>query len=291
MAAVTKAASKAAVSLALRYTKRVPGQWKRVIGILGGLGPEAHIALERHLLAKVDAKGDQDYPPWVLSSLPQTPDRTEALEGRAPSPVPLLLESLRRLEGSADFAVMACNTAHAFLPELRAEARLPILDVVGQVTKELSDRCGRDACVGLLATSGTLRSRVYPQTAAQWAPGLSWLSLTDLDGGQRLQDELVMRTVYGKPGVVRSGIKAGLRADPETGQPYSEPIRQAAARLVDAGADVIVLGCTEIPLALEGSPPLAVPTLDPMEVAADASLRIAAGVQDLPPVEPVSTAV
>jgi len=194
------------------------------------------------------------------------------------------LEGLRRLERSADFAVMACNTAHAFLPELRAGVQLPILDVVREVARELVRKGGDEACVGLLATSGTLQAGVYQETAKCWAAGLSWISLEDLDGGGRLQEELVMQSVYGKDGGIRGGLKAGYRTDPNTGQPYADRIRLASDHLIEAGADIVVLGCTEIPLALEGGPPLRVPTLDSMEVAAEAALRIAAGDVDLPSV-------
>jgi aspartate racemase len=194
------------------------------------------------------------------------------------------LESLRRLENSADFAVMACNTAHAFLPELQTGVQLPILDVVREVARELVRKGGNQARVGLLATSGTLRAGIYQETARSWAAGLSWISLQDLDGGDRLQEELVMQSVYGKVGGSRGGLKAGYRTDPNTGQPYADQIRLASDYLLEAGADIVVLGCTEIPLALEGEPPLSVPTLDPMEVAAEAALRIAAGDVELPSV-------
>jgi len=183
---------------------------------------------------------------------------------------------------------MACNTAHAFLPDLRAAVQLPILDVIREVVRELVGKVGENARVGLLATSGTLQARIYEETAKSWAGGLSWVSLPDLDEGDRLQEELVMQSVYGKGGGARGGVKAGFRADPDTGQPYSERIRRASDHLIDAGADVIVLGCTEIPLALEGAPPLSVPTLDPMEVAAETALQIATGDRDLPPIQPES---
>ena len=260
-------------------------RWKHVIGILGGLGPAAHIALEQHLLRLVSSvEMDQDYPPWVVSSLPQTPDRTLALQGVGASPVPCLVESLRRLEGPADFAVMACNTAHAFLPALRAEVRLPILDVVREVVAELVREAGNDACVGLLATTGTLLSCVYPETARSSGAGLSWVSLRDLPGGDLLQQELVMQPVYGKVAGTRGGVKAGYLKDPETGRPYADQIRLASEHLIRAGATVIVLGCTEIPLALhdDNREPLSVPLVDPMKVAAKAALRIAGGEVDLP---------
>lgn len=80
--------------------------WKRVIGIVGGLGPHAHIELERLMLQAASDRldrpaNDQDYPEWVLSSVPGTPDRTRAIIGEGPSPFAELARSLSRLSGSA----------------------------------------------------------------------------------------------------------------------------------------------------------------------------------------------
>jgi aspartate racemase len=123
--------------------------WKRVIGIMGGLGPHAHIELERLILAATaDILGrpaqDQDYPAWILSSVPATPDRTAALLSGGPSPLAALEESARRLCGrfGADFAVIPCNTAHAFLEELRPRVSIPIFDMVTETVKEALERVG-----------------------------------------------------------------------------------------------------------------------------------------------------
>lgn len=68
--------------------------WQRVIGIVGGLGPHAHIEFERRLLAAItQPSSDQDYPEWVVSSIPQTPDRTAALLEGGPSPVSCLVRA------------------------------------------------------------------------------------------------------------------------------------------------------------------------------------------------------
>ena len=65
------------------------GQTRRVIGIAGGMGPYAHLEFERRLLAAVERpSSDQEYPEWVVSSIPDTPDRTVALLEGGPSPIP-----------------------------------------------------------------------------------------------------------------------------------------------------------------------------------------------------------
>ena len=88
---------------------QAPAQ-EKIIGIVGGLGPYAHIDFERKLLESaqtlIGISSEQNYPEWVLSCIPCTPDRTEAILGNAPDPSPWLLRSLDVLErAGADFAV------------------------------------------------------------------------------------------------------------------------------------------------------------------------------------------
>jgi aspartate racemase len=260
--------------------------WRRVIGIVGGLGPHAHIELERRLLAAVESpSSDQDYPEWVVSSIPQTPDRTAALVEGGPSPVPWLVRSVERLADFAVFAVFACITAHVFLDEIRAQARLPILDMVEVTLEEAARRFGPGARIGILATTGALDGRVYQRTAARMAAGLDLVSLQDLPDGGALQEELLMRPIYGPlrdgrrlPG----GVKSGGDRDLETGIHHRDRLAEAVRRLAAAGAVCVVTGCTEVPLALGREPVEGVPLLDPLDLAAQTAVRIARGELPLP---------
>jgi aspartate racemase len=267
------------------------GSFRRVIGIVGGLGPIAHLEFERRLLAAIESPiSDQEYPEWVLSSIPQTPDRTVALLGQGPSPVPWLLRGLGRLAGCCDFAVITCVTAHAFLDEIRPHAGLPILDLVEVSAREATRCCGSaDARIGLLATVGTLRSRVFERALDRIAPGISIVSPLDLPDGERLQEELVMRPIYGPLREGRrqaGGIKSGGDRDPETGVTHRETLSRAVRLLVEAGAACVITGCTEIPLALGRDPIDGTPLLDPLELAARAAVRIARGESPLPSTAP-----
>ncbi len=249
-----------------------------MIGIAGGLGPRAHIELEHRLLAAVEgASTDQDYPPWLVSSLPGTPDRTAALLGNGPSPVLRLVESLRRLEGRAHFAVIACNTAHAFLDEVLPRVSIPVLHMVEEAATEAALRFGRHARIGLLATTGTLVSGVFQEAAARRAPGLEIVTPFDLEGGEQWQEELVMRPIYGAPSGAdrQGGIKAGTPCDANTGRPHDATLREAVARLAAAGIDGVFAGCTEIPLALGRGVVEGVPVLDPLDAVARAAIRAA----------------
>ncbi len=258
-------------------------RWPRTIGIVGGLGPHAHLAFERQLLASVGVVGrDQDYPPWIVSSLPATPDRTAAILSDGASPVPWLVASLKNLEGRADFAVVVCNTAHVFLAEASRRVSIPILHMIREAIERISENVEPGSSIGLLATNGTLRSRIYPDTAASAAPDLNWRSLLDLPGGDELQDSLVMSSIYGGDG--DGGLKAGLTHDQRTGEAYAERLSAAAEHLFEDGCAAVVLGCTEISLAMSGAAGLDPRLVDPMRLAAERCLRIAAGEASLPQV-------
>ncbi|HKI01027.1 MAG TPA: amino acid racemase [Thermoanaerobaculia bacterium] len=260
--------------------------WQRVIGIVGGLGPHAHIELERRLLAAVENPScDQEYPEWIVSSISHTPDRTAALLHGGASPVPSLVRAVEGLSSGADFAVIACMTAHAFLDEVRPQVRLPLLDLVALTLAEAARRYGQKARVGILATTGSLVSGVYSRACQGEAAGLDLVSPLDLPDGERLQEELVMRPIYGRlkdgrrlPG----GIKSGGDKDPETGAPHRETFTEAVRRLGAAGASCVVTGCTEIPLMLGRDPIEGIPLLDPIDLGAQAAVRIARGELPLP---------
>ncbi|MYB17878.1 MAG: aspartate/glutamate racemase family protein [Holophagales bacterium] len=251
---------------------------QRLIGIVGGLGPFAHIDLERKLLDTaselIGARRDQDFPQWVLSSIPQTPDRTEAYFGKTDDPTPSLGRSLERLRGAgADFAVVACNTAHLFLERLREESPVPILSLI-EVTADEAARIAPSGSVGLLATSGTLRSRLYHDPLE--ARGLQPVSPFDLEDGERLQRRNVMEPIYG-PWVDGRHRGGGIKTDGGS-EAARALLEEAAARLVDeAEVDVLVAGCTEIPLALEGAEVAGMPLLDPAALLAKAAVRYAYG--------------
>jgi len=272
--------------------------WKHVIGIVGGLGPYAHVELERLILEVTrrrfgPALSDQDYPEWIVSSIPGTPDRTLALLGQAPSPVRWLRQSVERISGSAetpgaDFAVIACNTAHAYLEELCRGVRLPILDMVTETINAAVRQTKPGARLGILATTGTLRSGIYASAAVRAGSALTVVSLLDVGtsdrNGEQLQEELVMEPIYGKLHNGRrtgGGIKSGLVQGQER-QPARESLRRAVQLLAAAGAELVITGCTEIPLALGRDSVDGIPLLDPLMVAAEAAVAIALGDRPLP---------
>ncbi len=280
-------------------TSLYPPRQHQVIGIVGGMGPFSHLDVERKVLEAardlVGVTSEQDFPEWVLSSIPATPDRTLAMEGRAPDPMPWLLRSLRRLEGGrtasgheipgADFAILACNTAHHYLPRLREASSIPILDMVEETARFIHEY-HEGARVGLLATTGTLEARLYHD--ALEAFGLRPVSLQDLVNGETLQEHLVMEPLYGRlearGGRGATGIKA-LGPKPQ----HKKALEDAAKILIETlGADVVVSGCTELAMTLTEPSIWGRRLVDPTRVLARAAVRRAYGLRKMRPGRPVA---
>lgn len=231
----------------------------KTVGILGGMGPEATALFFELVVRNTLARRDQDHVPVIVCDLPQVPDRTAAILGGGPSPVPALARGLELLSrAGAGFAVMPCISAHYFYPALAARSPLAIVHLIEETAAAVRKLRPRIACAGLLATTGTVRSRIVHD--AFEAAGIE--VLTPAPAGQ----ERLMEAIYG-----RSGIKAGV-----TSGPPRAAVLALARQLVRAGAGVVIAGCTEVPLVLRPGD-LTVPLVDPMIIGARACVRKAGG--------------
>ncbi len=203
----------------------------KVVGVLGGMGPDSTVDFFAKLVAATYAERDQDHLRIVIDNDPTVPDRTAAVEGRGPSPAPHLGAMARGLIAQgAEVLVMPCNGAHAFRSAvLDAAGDVPFLDLIETTVAATRARLPEVATVGLLATDGTLAARLYDDGYA--GDGVRALPPTPAD------QALVMKAIY--------AVKRG-RSDAQT----AATVRAVAERLVLAGADAIVAGCTEIPLVL-----------------------------------------
>jgi aspartate racemase len=223
-----------------------------VLGIFGGMGPEATADCYHKIVAATPAHKDQDHIPTLIYSLPQVPDRTTAIRTGDRSIVPWLVEGVTRLEKSgASFIVIPCNTAHYFYDDMQRAVKIPILNMIRETVAETARLHPEAKRVGLLATSGTIASRLYEREFA--ARGVQTI-VPD----SAVQESLVMEAIR--------AIKAG-----EEKQRAEDLLARAADHVVGKGAEVIVLGCTETPLAF--NPQRAkVPVVDATRVLARAAV-------------------
>ncbi len=223
-----------------------------VLGIFGGMGPEATADCYRKVVAATPVSKDQDHIPTLIYSLPQVPDRTTAIRTGDRSIVPWLVEGVTRLErAGASFIIIPCNTAHYYYDDMQRAVRIPILNMIRETVAETARRHPEARRIGLLATSGTIASRLYEREFA--ARGIATIVPDSMT-----EDTVVMRAVR--------SIKAG-----EDKKLAEDLLARAADGLVASGSEVLVLGCTETPLAF--NPERAkVPVVDATRVLARAAV-------------------
>lgn len=210
--------------------EKVPAGNEITLGIFGGMGPEATADLYQQILQLVPAKKDQQHIPTIIYSNPKVPDRMAAIRNGGTEILPYLQFSVRKLEQSgASFIAIPCNTVHYFYDDMVNEVDIPIINMIRETAVETHERHPDKKKIGLLATSGTIESGLYNAE-------LEKLGYEVIVPNDSIETNMVMRAV--------AGIKA------KTVPQFNEDLLAIAGQyLKDQGAEVIVLGCTEIPLA------------------------------------------
>lgn len=226
----------------------------KTIGIIGGMGPEATAILFQKLIKATGASKDQDHFRIVIDSNPKIPDRTAAILGKGPSPVKAIVKAGKNLEKiGADIALIPCNTSHYFFDQIQAELRIPLVNMIAELADFLKNTHPRIKRVGLLATTGTIKTSLFNK----------YLKAMDiLMPSDSIQENKVMKAIYSE-----DGIKSG-----NTGHGPKKLLKEAADDLINKGADLIISGCTEICLALRQED-IIVPLVDPMDIAVQALIN------------------
>ncbi len=224
------------------------------VGVVGGMGPRATADFFAKLIELTPAARDQDHLRVLIDSNPQIPDRSAFILGEGEDPTPWLVETARRLEAAgADFLVIPCNTAHYFLEAIRRSVRIPVLDITEAVAEEATRTVPGLEAVGLLATTATARAQLYHRAFGR--RGVRVIA----PGGE--DQKAVDRAIY--------SVKAG-----DLGPEVRKAVARVGVRLVEQGAEAIVLGCTEIPLVVDPQT-WPVPVLDSTHILAQVTVRTA----------------
>lgn len=206
------------------------------LGIVGGVGPAATVDFMAKVVTHTPAGRDQEHIKMVVEQNPQIPDRTANLLHDATDPTMAMYATCKRLESAGANAIaIPCNTAHAFVERIQAYLRVPIVNMLTETVDAIVRQYGAGKTVGLLATSGTIKSQVYQDAARRTGlqiivPGVDYQAL-------------VMDSIYGARGI-KAGFTEGICKD---------QLLLAAEHLCESGAEVLILGCTELPLVLEHS--------------------------------------
>ncbi len=229
---------------------------KKVVGILGGMGPEATAHLFKRIIELTNADVDQDHIEIFLHNNTNIPDRTEAIIHGGASPVPEMIRSGKMLEAAgADFILVPCMTAYYFVDLVQNAIGVPILNAIDITTEVIAKIDLNISRVGILATTGTIQSNLFQSRLAA-------RNMVPVVLEKKFQKEWVMAAIYGTHGI-KAGYKDGT---------VKETLVAAGNRLVEKGAQCIIGGCTEIPLAVQQAD-FSVLFMDPMEALSKAAVK------------------
>ena len=199
-----------------------------MIGILGGMGTQAGLDFCGKLAKLNKGKTDQKYPLFVLYNKSNIPGRPENLN-KYQLVLRSLLNGCKFLEkAKCKFIVIPCNTAHFWFDDLQKKIKIPIISMPKEVYLHALKTCKKNSKIGLLATEGTLRTGVYHRFFDKK------FSLTSPN--KKIQSKYVNKAIQ----LVKMGkIKEAERA-----------IRPAVNYLIKIKCKKIILGCTELPIAI-----------------------------------------
>jgi aspartate racemase len=216
-----------------------------MIGILGGMGTQAGLDFCNKLAVLNRGKIDQEYPLFILYNKSNIPGRPESIGSQTKNlsnkstnkkskakynkVLKSLLKGCKLLEkNKCKFIVIPCNTAHYWFDDLQNKINIPIINMPKEVFKFTKKKCKRNSKVGLLATEGTLKTGVYKKFFEK--------DYQLIEPSQKIQKLSVNKAIK----LVKMGnVKAAAKA-----------IKPAIDSLIKMKCKKIILGCTELPIAI-----------------------------------------
>lgn len=221
----------------------------KTLGVIGGLGPMATAYFMQLVIEMTDAVTDQEHIPMIIYNCPQIPDRTNYLLGySSENPGPQIIDCGRKIEhAGADCIAIPCITAHALFPEFEKELDKPVIHAIRETAEYLKKE--GISKVGLEATDGTVQTGIFQKVLEQQGIEVVLPS--------KEKQEMVMHIIY-------NNVKAGRRVD-------MERFGQIEEELQKNGAEVIILGCTELSMVCRDEK-IGHGYLDVMEVLARAAV-------------------
>lgn len=233
----------------------------KVVGVLGGMGPDATIDFMAKVVAGTPANADQDHVRMLVDHNPRVPARILGDATRRSEIEEALAQMASGLErNGADFLVMPCNAAHNFIDRAVRETSIPFVHLIHETVRETRAVAPKARRVGLLAVDTSIRAGLYQ--AAVESAGMTML----VPDAANQRD--VMRLII--------QVKQGQR-----GKNIRDGMALIANALISEGADVIIAGCTEIPLVLSNDD-ITVPLIASTDVLAARTVEWCLGLKPLP---------
>lgn len=226
----------------------------KTLGVIGGVGPLATAYFLELVVKMTDASCDQEHPEVIIFNCPSIPDRTSFLLKKSnENPVPPMVRIAERLEiEGASYIAIPCITAHSFYSELTEKVKLPIINMIDEAVMELKKNGISRA--GIMATDGTIFSGFFQRKLE--AAGIK-VSIPS----EASQDKIET--------IIYKQVKAGKPVNMKDFSEVQEELREK-------GAEVIILGCTELSL-IKKEESIGQGFLDPMEALARKSVELCCG--------------
>ncbi len=205
---------------------------EKVVGIIGGMGPEATVDLMQRIIRLTPALDDIDHIRCVVDNNPKVPSRIKAIiEGTGVDPSPAIIDLAKRLESwGADFLVMPCNTAHHYYNQVNNGVNIPVIHLIKLVVHHICDTCPEVQHIGILASPAVIMTNLYQEICDEYGLGVIYPETGD-------QNDLF--------NIIRK-IKAG-----QTDGELKDDFHRICDRLVEQGAEVVVIACTELGVIAE----------------------------------------
>ena len=199
-----------------------------MIGILGGMGTQAGLDFCNKLTMLNRGKIDQKYPLFILYNKSNIPGRPENLHKYNKVLKSLITGCLLLQKSKCKFIVIPCNTAHYWYEDLQNKIKIPIISMPKEVYQHAKSNCKKNSKIGILATEGTLKTNVYKKYFNK--------NFNLISPKKSLQVRSVNKAIkYVKMGKIKNAEKS---------------IKPAINYLMKMKCTKIILGCTELPIAI-----------------------------------------
>lgn len=236
---------------------------KPIFGVIGGAGVAASNFLCCMIEEKITKEGayrDVHHPEIIVYQAVNVPSRSMFLEGRGPSFIPGYVEIGKKLKSAgATLLCMSCNTAHYAIDDLRKEIGLPIIDMVEQTIIEVATNFAQKK-IGLVASEGCLLGKVYETRFIKHYPQFSII----------YPDSITQKEVT--RGIVNIKNLNRFKKEGHTDRPKTI-FSKVCRKLIEEGAELIILGCTDITVDFSPNSIDGVPIVDSLRVLANSIIE------------------
>ncbi len=205
----------------------------RTLGVIGGMGPQATVDFFQKVLDNTKAHSDQEHIHMLIDNNPKTPDRNAAVLGKGESPLKALVNSAIKLQTmGAELLAMPCNTAHYFYDDIIKFIDIPFINMIEEAVAIIRTKNTGVKKVGLLATKAVCDMGLYSRCLKKY-------DINPILPDARGRD-VVTETIY--------SIKRDIRLV------RTEDINDIIKDMRVKGVNIIILGCTELPMIIDKYP-------------------------------------